>query len=108
MMEGFGINDDFFELGGNSLLGTQLLARIRDAFGVELPLRSLFERPTVAGLAQAIKQTAKPDSPRGVVATADESVETATAILPEEIERMADSEVDEMLQQLLTAKGESR
>jgi acyl carrier protein len=46
---------NFFDLGGHSLLGTQIIARIRDAFGVDLPLRKIFESPTVAELSAEIE-----------------------------------------------------
>jgi acyl carrier protein len=55
-MERVGVNDNFFFLGGHSLLGTQLIARARDSFGIELPLRTVFDWPTAAELSVEIER----------------------------------------------------
>jgi amino acid adenylation domain-containing protein/thioester reductase-like protein len=49
-----GVRDNFFELGGHSLVATQVLARVRTEFGIELPLRKLFEAPVLADFASAV------------------------------------------------------
>ena len=55
-LEQVGIHDNFFDLGGHSLLATQVIARVRRAFRMEIPLRALFEKPTVEELALTITE----------------------------------------------------
>ena len=64
-VERVGSEDDFFQVGGDSLLATQLLSRVRDAMHVEVPWLAFFDAPTVAGMARHIEtvSTAAPDLP---------------------------------------------
>jgi acyl carrier protein len=52
-----GVHDNFFDLGGHSLLAMRLIARVRDEFGVALPLRAVFERPAIEMLAPNIVES---------------------------------------------------
>ncbi|WP_164014774.1 non-ribosomal peptide synthase/polyketide synthase [Pyxidicoccus trucidator] len=58
-----GVEDDFFELGGHSLLATQAISRLRESFGVEVPLQRLFEEPTVAAVARHVEASPRDTTP---------------------------------------------
>jgi acyl carrier protein len=77
-----GIHDNFFELGGHSLLATQVVSRMRKTFNCEVPLRSLFESPTIAGLAEQVGS----------------SLTTDTERLLAEIEELSDAQVASLLE----------
>jgi surfactin family lipopeptide synthetase C len=81
-----GIHDNFFELGGNSLMGTRVVSHIRDTFFLDLPVRLIFENPTVAEVAVVITQRK----------AADEGQKDIDQILAQ-LETLSDEEAQELL-----------
>ncbi len=86
-LERVGVNDNFFELGGHSLLATQLIARVSDAFQTELPLRIIFECPSVSSMAERIQQ----------IETRAGAFEEMALII-EQLEALSDDEAKAMLE----------
>jgi acyl carrier protein len=81
-----GIRDSFFNLGGHSMQGTQVLSRIRDQFDIDLPLRTIFENPTIEGIARAITE-------QKAIQAGDSDLDS----MLDEIENLSDDELTRLL-----------
>lgn len=100
-LENIGIRDNFFDLGGHSLLLAQIIARVRKNFQVELPLRNFFEAPTIAGLAKIL-------SNQSVVTEYNPISKNDSGISGEELMaklvELSNEEVEALLNQVLAAQ----
>jgi Non-ribosomal peptide synthetase modules and related proteins len=84
-----GAHDDFFDLGGHSLLATQIVSRIQETFQIRLPLRKVFEEPTVAAIATALLDSG------------DRTRVERTAEMLLKIARLSDQEAEQLLEEKL-------
>ncbi len=89
-----GVQENFFEMGGHSLIAAQLMSRVRKAFKIELSLRVLFDSPTIEGLAQAITELLNANSQP--FSSIDPISRTAERLLTT-VNTLSDEEVEDML-----------
>ncbi len=89
-----GIYENFFQLGGHSLLATQVISRVATTFNVDLPVRTIFEAPTVAALAEAVSRA----QPGGASAIARRTRETKKVELLARLAEFSDEKLEELLQ----------
>lgn len=102
-LERVGIHHNFFRLGGHSLMATQLLSRVRKTFNVEIPLRNLFESPTVAGVASLIiSKQQNMEFMQTETITRFEQVDEDAFLA--KLDQLSDDEVDSMLNVLAGAE----
>jgi acyl carrier protein len=104
--ERIGVTDSFFALGGHSLSAMLMVSRVRNTMGLELPLRSLFETPTIEGLALAItraqQKTGQEQVPPPITALARENDDEET---PLDVNDLSGEEIDLLLSNYAKESG---
>jgi acyl carrier protein len=108
-VEEVGVEQNFFELGGHSLLVLQVMARIRRGFEVELPVRRVFEEPTIAGLARAVEEAeAQGMKARGPILRGRTSNEAGSGrsreALLAQLDQLSPDDLQRLLQKVLDGK----
>jgi hypothetical protein len=93
------IHDNFFHLGGHSLLATQIVSRVARALGVELPVRVVFEAPTIAAMARVVDAGERKPEAQTVVEARLPEPSRAQRIL-DRLDDLSDNEVEELLLEL--------
>ncbi len=97
-VERVGIEDNFFDLGGHSLKATQIGSRMRQAVGVNISLRSLFDDPTIAGLVRVIEQMQEDNVAEDHSTIQSYSAETQQEQLISYLEDLSDEEIQSLLE----------
>lgn len=100
-----GIDANFFNIGGHSLLAMQVVSRLGDRLGLEVPLRLLFEKPTIRSLAEAVEAARRTGSPR--IAPPPVAPIPRLDASPVDVANLSDEAVDALLARLLARGGPS-
>jgi hypothetical protein len=99
--EGFGIDANFFNIGGHSLMATQVVSRLGDLLDANIPLRLMFEQPTIRGFAEAVSDLLQQTRRKRPIPP----VLSARHADPADLAALTDSEVDLLLARLVSKRG---